>query len=164
MKRCFIYSAGRSTVCANGRSRRLPDRGGRRPPTLPEARDRAGSCHRRFRLHASAGERANRPRPCGKGRHRQHARHPRRARARLYGVLFYGATGGHRLDHTLANLQSLAFLRRHGARGYLYDDNFVYTVIENEHLTVRQTVDWGLLSIFNLGADAEGADAARRAV
>ena len=69
---------------------------------------------------------------------------------------FYGATGGHRLDHTLANLQSLAFLRRHGARGYLYDDNFVYTVIENEHLTVRQTVDWGLLSIFNLGADAEG--------
>ena len=58
-------------------------------------------------------------------------------------------------DHTLANLQSLAFLRRHGARGYLYDDNFVYTVIENEHLTVRQTVDWGLLSIFNLGADAE---------
>lgn len=69
---------------------------------------------------------------------------------------FYGATGGHRLDHTMANLQSLAFLRRHGARGYLYDDNFVYTVIENEHLTVRQTVDWGLLSIFNLGADAEG--------
>ena len=61
-----------------------------------------------------------------------------------------------RLDHTLANLQSLAFLRRHGARGYLYDDNFVYTVIENERLTVRQTVDWGLLSIFNLGADAEG--------
>ena len=69
---------------------------------------------------------------------------------------FYGATGGHRLDHTLANLQSLAFLRRHGPRGYLYDDNFVYTVIENEHLTVRQTVDWGLLSIFNLGADTEG--------
>ena len=69
---------------------------------------------------------------------------------------FYGATGGRRLDHTLANLQSLAFLRRHGARGYAYDDSFVYTVIENEHLTVRQTVDWGLLSIFNLGADAEG--------
>ena len=69
---------------------------------------------------------------------------------------FYGATGGHRLDHTLANLQSLAFLRRHGARGWLYDDNFVYTVIENEALTVRRTVPWGLLSIFNLGADAEG--------
>ena len=71
-------------------------------------------------------------------------------------IEIYGGLGGKRLDHTLANLQSLAFLRRHGARGYLYDDNFVYTVIENEHLTVRQTVDWGLLSIFNLGADAEG--------
>ena len=31
----------------------------------------------------------------------------------------YGATGGARLDHTLANLQSLAFLLRHRARGYL---------------------------------------------
>ena len=48
----------------------------------------------------------------------------------------YGATGGARLDHTLANLQSLAFLLRHGARGYLYDQNFVYTAIENETLTL----------------------------
>lgn len=69
---------------------------------------------------------------------------------------FYGATGGRRLDHTLANLQSLAFLRRHGARGYVYDDCFVYTVIENETLTVRQTVPWGLLSIFNLESPASG--------
>ena len=37
----------------------------------------------------------------------------------------YGATGGARLDHTLANLQSLAFLLRHRARGYLYDRDFV---------------------------------------
>ena len=68
----------------------------------------------------------------------------------------YGATGGRRLDHTLANLQSLAFLRRHGARGFLYDDNFVYTVLENEALTVPQTVPWALLSIFNLESRAEG--------
>ena len=54
----------------------------------------------------------------------------------------YGATGGARLDHTLANLQSLAFLLRHGARGYLYDQNFVYTVIENETLTLAREVDW----------------------
>ena len=31
----------------------------------------------------------------------------------------YGGTGGVRLEPTLANLQTLAFLRRHGARGYL---------------------------------------------
>lgn len=68
----------------------------------------------------------------------------------------YGATGGARLDHTLANLQSLAFLRRHGARGYLYDRDFCYTVIENETLTIPCHVPGGLLSIFNLEAPAEG--------
>lgn len=68
----------------------------------------------------------------------------------------YGGTGGKRLDHTLANLQTLLFLRRRGARGYLYDDNFVWTVIEDESITIPQTVDWGLLSVFCLGDRAEG--------
>lgn len=70
----------------------------------------------------------------------------------------YGGTGGKRLDHTLANLQSLLFLRRKGARGYLYDDDFVWTVIENEALTVKRTVEWGLFSAFCLGDRAEGVD------
>ena len=69
-----------------------------------------------------------------------------------------GGTGGKRLDHTLANLQTLLFLRRRGARGYLYDDDFVWTVIENESLTVEKTVEWGLLSAFCLGDRAEGID------
>lgn len=68
----------------------------------------------------------------------------------------YGATGGVRLDHTLANLQSLAFLRRHGARGYLYDRNFVYTVIENETLTLRREVEWGLVSLFSMSGTVRG--------
>lgn len=68
----------------------------------------------------------------------------------------YGATGGRRLDHTLANLQSLAFLRRHGARGYVYDDCFVYTVMEDETLTIAQAVPWGLLSVFSLESPASG--------
>lgn len=63
----------------------------------------------------------------------------------------YGATGGARLDHTLANLQSLAFLLRHGARGYLYDQNFVYTAIENETLTLTREVEWGIVSLFSMG-------------
>ena len=48
----------------------------------------------------------------------------------------YGGTGGRRLDHTLANLQTLLYLRRHGARGYLYDNDFVWTAVENETITV----------------------------
>lgn len=67
----------------------------------------------------------------------------------------YGATGGARLDHTLANLQSLAFLLRHQARGYLYDQNFVYTAIENETLTLAREVDWGIVSLFSMGDCAE---------
>jgi thiamine pyrophosphokinase len=70
----------------------------------------------------------------------------------------YGGTGGKRLDHTLANLQSLLYLRRRGARGWLYDDDFVWTVIENESLTITKTVEWGLFSAFCLGDRAEGID------
>ena len=68
----------------------------------------------------------------------------------------YGGTGGRRLDHTLANLQSLAFLRENGARGWLYDRDFVYTVIKNETLTLRREVEWGLVSLFALGDRARG--------
>lgn len=71
-------------------------------------------------------------------------------------IYIYGGTGGKRLDHTLANLQTLLFLRRRGAHGYLYDDDFVWTVIENESLTIQKKVEWGLFSAFCLGDRAEG--------
>ena len=67
----------------------------------------------------------------------------------------YGGTGGARLDHTLANLQGLAFLCRRGARGYLYDRDFVYTVLENETLELTRQVDWGLVSLFSMEGRAE---------
>lgn len=74
--------------------------------------------------------------------------------------LIYGGTGGKRLDHTLANLQSLLFLRRRGGRGWLYGDDFLWTVIENGSITVQRTVEWGLLSVFCLGDRAEGVNEA----
>ena len=70
-------------------------------------------------------------------------------------LALYGGLGGARLDHTLANLQSLAFLLRHRARGYLYDRDFVYTVIENETLELEREVDWGIVSLFSMGDRAE---------
>ena len=73
-------------------------------------------------------------------------------------VFIYGGTGGKRLDHTLANLQTLLFLRRQGAHGYLYDDDFVWTAIENESLTIPRSVEWGLFSAFCLGDRADGID------
>ena len=66
-------------------------------------------------------------------------------------VYISGGTGGKRLDHTLANLQSLLFLRRRGARGYLYGDEFVWTAVENETFTIKKEVEWGLFSAFCLG-------------
>ena len=71
---------------------------------------------------------------------------------------FFFCTGGRRLDHTLANIQSLLFLRRKGARGWLYGDDFLWTVIENEALDIPKTVEWGLFSVFCLGDRAEGVD------
>lgn len=73
-------------------------------------------------------------------------------------VFIYGGTGGKRLDHTLANLHTLLYLRRRGARGYLYDDDFLWTVMENETLTIRREVEWGIVSVFPLCERAEGVD------
>ena len=67
----------------------------------------------------------------------------------------YGCTGG-RLDHTLANLQTLLYLRRQGARGYLYDGTFTYTAIENEEIEIPREKEWALLSVFCLGDTAGG--------
>ncbi len=59
--------------------------------------------------------------------------------------------------HTAGNVVH-CYLRRRGARGYLYDDDFVWTVLENESMTVEKTVEWGLFSAFCLGDRAEGVD------
>lgn len=46
----------------------------------------------------------------------------------------YGATGGERIDHTLANLQCLAFMLDNNVTGYLYDHDTVITMIRNSKL------------------------------
>lgn len=68
--------------------------------------------------------------------------------------LIYGALGG-RLDHTLANLQTLAFLCEHGARGYLSGEGTAATAFRNGGIAFRDTMRGGV-SVFTLGADAEG--------
>ena len=65
----------------------------------------------------------------------------------------YGGTGG-RLDHTLANIQSLGFLVNNGARGYLHDGGSVVTAFTGEiWLAARRN---GVISVFALGGPAEG--------
>lgn len=53
--------------------------------------------------------------------------------AKGYRVFYlYGALGGSRLDHTLANIQTLAFLREQGARAYIMDTNCMMFVLMDE--------------------------------
>ncbi len=68
----------------------------------------------------------------------------------------YGGTGGKRLDHTVANLQTLLFLERNGARGWLYDLDFVFTAVRDGTVKIRREVEWGLVSLFCMGEDARG--------
>lgn len=66
----------------------------------------------------------------------------------------YGGMGG-RVEHTFANIQCLAFLRKQGARGYLMDGTGMITVIENETISFQESLE-GYLSVFALGTKAEG--------
>ena len=69
--------------------------------------------------------------------------------------LFYGALDGPRLDHTVANFQTLQYLAQRGAVGYLVGLTQAATVIRNE--TVRFDPDaQGILSLFCLGETARG--------
>lgn len=66
----------------------------------------------------------------------------------------YGGCGG-RLEHTLANIQCLLFLKHQGATGYLMDGNGMILVLENESVSFRKEME-GYLSVFSLGKEARG--------
>ena len=69
--------------------------------------------------------------------------------------IFYGSLDGPRLDHTVANFQTLQFLSDRGARGYLVGNNYIVTVIREETVRFPAQAE-GILSLFCLGPDAEG--------
>lgn len=68
--------------------------------------------------------------------------------------LIYGGTGG-RIEHTLANIQSLLFLKNHGAVGYLMDGSGMIFVMKNEEVRLRDNLE-GFFSLFCLGKEARG--------
>ncbi len=68
--------------------------------------------------------------------------------------LLYGALEGSRFDHAIANLQTLQFLADHGATGCLIGKREAAVVIKNSKISFPAAQ--GILSVFCLGADAEG--------
>ena len=69
--------------------------------------------------------------------------------------VFYGALEGPRLDHTVANFQTLQFLADRGARGFLVGRDTLVTVVKNGSLTSPAGAE-GNLSVFCMGPDARG--------
>lgn len=69
----------------------------------------------------------------------------------------YGAMDGPRLDHTVANFQSLNYLAEHGAFGWLIGRDYIATTVKDGKLTFPAAAA-GILSVFCQGADAEGVN------
>ena len=67
----------------------------------------------------------------------------------------YGSLEGPRLDHTVANFQTLQFLADRGAAGYLIGKSQMVTVIKEETVVFPAGAK-GILSVFCMGADAQG--------
>ena len=67
----------------------------------------------------------------------------------------YGSLDGPRLDHTVANFQTLQFLCDHGAYGYLIGKDYIVTAVKNGMLRFSKDAT-GIFSVFCMGADAEG--------
>ena len=69
--------------------------------------------------------------------------------------LLYGSLDGPRLDHTVANFQTLQFLADHGAAGYLIGNTTMVTVVKNGKITFPTGLS-GTISVFCIGPDAVG--------
>ena len=69
--------------------------------------------------------------------------------------LLYGSLDGPRLDHTVANFQTLQFLADRGAKGCLIGKDHIVTVVKDGKIAFPATAQ-GVISVFCMGADATG--------
>lgn len=66
----------------------------------------------------------------------------------------FGGTGG-RLDHTLANIQTLRFISERGCRGYLYGNGCAMTALSGETVSLPPRAA-GDVSLFALDGEISG--------
>jgi thiamine pyrophosphokinase len=69
--------------------------------------------------------------------------------------VLYGSLDGPRLDHTVANFQTLQFLADRGATGYLAGLTTMVTVVKEGSIRFPAGTR-GTVSVFCLGGDAKG--------
>ncbi len=71
--------------------------------------------------------------------------------------ILYGSLDGPRLDHTIANFQTLQFLSDRGAIGYLVGNSYIVTVVKNGAMRFSSQAK-GTVSVFCQGSDAKGVN------
>ena len=64
----------------------------------------------------------------------------------------YGGMGG-RIEHTIANIQCLLYLKEHNAVGYLMDGTGMILVAKEEKISFQNSLE-GYLSLFSMGEKA----------
>jgi thiamine pyrophosphokinase len=69
--------------------------------------------------------------------------------------LLYGSLDGPRLDHSIANFQTLQYLADRGAKGMLVGKTQLVTLVKDGKITLPARNE-GIVSVFCMGADAQG--------
>ena len=65
----------------------------------------------------------------------------------------YGVTGG-RISHTIANIQTLAYISQNNADGYMFGANTILTAITDSKIEFKRETE-GMISVFSHGNRAE---------
>ncbi len=69
--------------------------------------------------------------------------------------VLFGALGGERSDHSVANIQLLHYITSKGARGTIYHGDEVFIAFKNDSLTLGADLK-GYISVFSLTDESRG--------
>ncbi|MDC7295402.1 thiamine diphosphokinase [Butyrivibrio sp. DSM 10294] len=69
--------------------------------------------------------------------------------------MLYGCLGGSRIDHSLANIQTLLFIKHHGGNGYIMEENRIVLIAENETIRFHRG-NSGMISVFSVSEISRG--------
>lgn len=69
--------------------------------------------------------------------------------------VLYGCIGGKRIDHTLANIQTLCFIAENGGTGFLCAEDYTVTAIKNSSVRFSEKAK-GYVSVFSAVTKARG--------
>ncbi len=63
--------------------------------------------------------------------------------------------GGERTDHSVANIQNLAYICENGGTGFILHRDSVFLAIKNSTVTFKETCE-GYISVFSLRDESKG--------